>query len=185
MHSKHDVIALLLSPTSMAFLVVLATLPMIKEMLTFLLIGIVFLVILPVAPVVIMSLAGRVDLMVVERRRRTPFLIFSSISYLLGLISFFAVRCRVGMIIAASYLAVSTSILILNKFTKVSIHSAGASSSWAILTLLGSEFSLLIFPSLPLIAWSRYRIKAHTPHQILIGLFVGALEPLFLTLFLL
>jgi hypothetical protein len=185
MHSKHDAIALLLSPTTMAFLVVLATLPMIKEVLTFLLIGTVFLVILPTAPVVIMSLAGRVDLMVVERKRRTPFLIFSSISYLLSLISFFTVKCRVGMMIAASYLIVSTSILILNRFTKVSIHLAGASSSWAVLTLLGSRFSLLILPSLPLIAWSRYRIKAHTQCQILIGLFLGALEPLFLTIFLL
>ncbi len=180
MQDKHDIIALLLSPTTMAFIAIMAVIPMVKDIFTFLLMGIAFLVILPVAPVVIMSLAGKIDLMVTERERRTPFLIFSSISYFLGLLIFLAAKCRVGMTIAASYLIVSISILILNRFTKVSIHSAGASSSWAVLTLLRSSFSLLVFPSILLIAWSRYRAKAHTLCQILIGLFVGAAEPLFL-----
>lgn len=180
MQDKHDIIALLLSPTSMALIAILAVVPMVKDIFTFLLIGMTFLVILPVTPVVIMSIAGKVDLMVTERERRTPFLMFSSTSYFLGLLMFLAARCHVGMTIAASYLVVSTSVLILNRFTKVSIHSAGASSSWAVLTLLRSNISLLVLPSLLLIAWSRYRAKAHTFHQILIGLFVGAIEPLFL-----
>lgn len=180
MRDRHDAIALLFSPTTMALIAVLAAASMVENLLTFLLIGMVFLVILPVAPVVIMSLAGRVDLMVMERRKRTPFLTLSSISYLIGLAMFSAVKCRVGMVIAASYLVVSASVLVVNRFTKVSIHSAGASSSWAVLTLLGSRFSLLVFPSLMLIAWSRYRAKAHTLFQILIGLFLGAAEPLFL-----
>jgi hypothetical protein len=91
-----SLVSKVLAPQSVAFLVVLilafaspiGTGPLLNSLYCFLL-GIAFIVVLPVSPVLVAYALGRVDIWVSSRTRRTPFFILAIMTYLIGSLIFF------------------------------------------------------------------------------------------------
>jgi membrane-associated phospholipid phosphatase len=102
--------------------------------------------------------------------------------FIIGLFSLYF-SPLIGMrIIAASLKCLGVLLLILGavrNIWKVSGHVAGASFIFTISSILGhtflSGFSLLI---LPLVSWSRLRLKRHDIYQVLGGLVLGFAVPI-------
>lgn len=60
---------------------------------------------------------------------------------------------------------------IANGFTKVSLHMFCTTGAMTI--LVSSDFGGLLFGLIPLVAWSRYQLKAHTVNQLILGTILG------------
>ncbi len=60
-------------------------------------------------------------------------------------------------------------------YWKMSIHAGVAAGTVAVLTAAYGPWALLSAPLVPLIGWSRVRLSAHTPAQVVAGVLVGAL----------
>lgn len=131
-----DLISKVLAPQPFAFLVVLilafaspiGTGPILNSLYCFLL-GIIFIVFLPVSPVLVAYALGRVDIWVSSRTRRTPFFIFAILIYLIGSLIFFYGKSTAMYAISLSYVFVTLSVAIINLKWKISVHTAG--SFWA------------------------------------------------------
>ena len=64
--------------------------------------------------------------------------------------------------------------LAVTSFWKISIHAAAAAGTLANLSILVSPWWLLAAPVVVLTGWARVEIGAHTPAQVSVGAFVGA-----------
>jgi membrane-associated phospholipid phosphatase len=57
----------------------------------------------------------------------------------------------------------------INRYTKLSLHSAAMAGCAAVLWLTTPVIGLTLAAFMPLVGWARIRLKHHTPAQILIG----------------
>ena len=64
--------------------------------------------------------------------------------------------------------------LAVTSFWKISIHAAAAAGTVTCLAILVSPWWLLLTPLVALTGWARVEIRDHTPVQVLVGAFVGA-----------
>ena len=67
---------------------------------------------------------------------------------------------------------------------KVSAHMSAICSIFVILLLVDRVFWFIILV-LPVVAWSRLKLKAHTPAQVIVGTLLGIVAPYFIYLILL
>jgi membrane-associated phospholipid phosphatase len=65
--------------------------------------------------------------------------------------------------------------MLLTLWWKVSLHTAAASGTAAILVLSFGPLFILALPPIVLVAWSRIRLGDHTPAQTLAGAALGGL----------
>ena len=73
----------------------------------------------------------------------------------------------------------STLILFIISFKwKISIHMASLTLPISYFTLVGYPQTLIFSLLVPLLAWARVKVKAHTPSQVLAGSIVGVLASL-------
>ena len=139
-------------------------------------VGIACFAFVPGLILVYMRRSGRIDqLYPPQRRQRSGLLLLGAACYFLGSGALWLAGAKVfiqaaGLVFAANALLV----WLINQYWKISIHSVGVSGGVAILLLvLGLEawpWTLLV----PLIAWARWRLGAHTPAQIAGGFSLGA-----------
>jgi membrane-associated phospholipid phosphatase len=73
---------------------------------------------------------------------------------------------------------------LVNRCWKISIHAAGVSGAVCILLVAGGGRLWPGLLGLPLIAWARLRLKAHTPIQVGAGMVLGAASAGLLLVFL-
>ncbi|WP_309505191.1 hypothetical protein [Streptomyces sp. KM273126] len=71
-------------------------------------------------------------------------------------------------------LAALLTLLVITFFWKVSVHSAVASGSLAILSSVFGPWVLALTPLVLLIGWSRIRLRCHTAGQVIVGVLIGA-----------
>jgi membrane-associated phospholipid phosphatase len=57
----------------------------------------------------------------------------------------------------------------INRYTKLSLHSAAMAGCTAVLLLTAPQVGLVMAVFTPVVGWARIRLKHHTPAQILIG----------------
>jgi len=62
----------------------------------------------------------------------------------------------------------------VNRWIKVSIHTATVSAFGIFLAILYQGWFSLVLFLIPLMAWSRVKIKKHTPVEAVAGGFLGA-----------
>jgi membrane-associated phospholipid phosphatase len=111
----------------------------------------------------------------VRQQRRTPFLVAIA-SVLVGLallVALDAPRQLVALVVAMLTGLAATMLLTL--WWKVSVHTAAASGTVAILVVTFGPPLLLALPAIALVAWSRIRLDDHTPAQTLVGAALGGL----------
>jgi len=111
------------------------------------------------------------------------------ISGLISLASFFII-CRVVVVSkeliygALSLFLITLIIYIVRRKWKISGHVAASAGAWTTLILVNTVF----FPMMaliPLVAWSRLKLRAHTLYQVLAGAVLGFVIPLYTYLILL
>jgi len=123
----------------------------------------------PFLPVLYFYRKKVVDLYVSKKEFRTPFFLIAIALYSMAAVIFFATNTKIMFLLALSYTFVTVILLLVNRFWKVSVHSAGvAGPVFALIFVFGVivlPLSLLIV----LVSWSRIRLKKHTFMQTLAG----------------
>ncbi|MFF3335107.1 hypothetical protein ACFYWX_37150 [Streptomyces sp. NPDC002888] len=76
--------------------------------------------------------------------------------------------------LVTAMLAVLFVLLLITFFWKVSVHSAVAAGALAVLTSAFGPWMLVLSPLVPLIGWSRIRLRCHTVGQVVVGALAGA-----------
>ena len=111
----------------------------------------------------------------VRQQRPVPFLaaIASFLAGLALLVALGAPRQVVALVIAMLTCLAAT--LVVTLWWKLSLHTAAASGTVAILVLTFGPPLLLALPAIALVAWSRIRLGDHTPTQTLAGAVLGGL----------
>jgi len=123
----------------------------------------------PFLPVLYFYRKKVVDLYVSKKESRTPFFLIAIALYSMAAVIFFATNTKILFLLALSYTFVTAILMLVNRFWKVSVHSAGvAGPVFALIFVFGVivlPLSLLIV----LVSWSRIRLKKHTFMQTLAG----------------
>ena len=123
----------------------------------------------PFLPVLYFYRKKVVDLYVSKKETRTPFFLMAIALYSVAAIIFFVTNTGIMFLLALSYTFVTIILMLVNRFWKVSVHSAGvAGPVFALIFVFGVMFlplSLLIV----LVSWSRIKLKKHTFMQTLAG----------------
>lgn len=91
--------------------------------------------------------------------------------------SFFLVVSKEIMYCAISLLPVIIFIYLIRTRWKISAHSATVTGVWAVLSLIDLIFLPLV-SLLPLVVWSKRKLKEHTPIQLIAGTMIGLVVPL-------
>jgi len=146
------------------------------------LIGGVFLTILPVAPLALNVLKGDIDVFVSDRKRRPKFYLYALLSYLVGAFISHLLKVKILTIIHLAYFFVTLSVMLITFKTKISAHTSGiAGPVTYIVFFLGLPYALLYLIVIP-VAWARIKLKAHTIQQTILGTIVAIIVA-FLTCF--
>jgi hypothetical protein len=111
----------------------------------------------------------------VRQQRPVPFLaaIASFLAGLALLVTLGAPRQVVALVVAMLTCLAAT--LVVTLWWKLSLHTAAASGTVAILVLTFGATLLLALPMIALVAWARIRLGEHTPAQTLAGAALGGL----------
>jgi len=121
-----------------------------------------------------------VDLYVSKRKARTPFFLIAITSYSVAAIIFLVTNTKIMFLLALGYTLVSTILMVVNLFWKVSIHCAGVTGPIFALIFVFGINALPLSLIVGLVGWSRIKLKNHTFAQTLVGtlisLTVGAVE---------
>jgi hypothetical protein len=110
-----------------------------------------------------------------RKQRPIPFLggIASVLAGLATLLALDAPRQLVALVVAM--LTGLATTLLVTLWWKLSVHSAAASGTVAILALTFGPALILALPAVAVVAWSRVRLGDHTPAQTLAGALLGGL----------
>lgn len=66
-----------------------------------------------------------------------------------------------------------TAIIIINRWIKASVHLATATALLLFVAIVYRGYSFLFLSLIPLLAWSRVKMKEHTPMETVIGTILG------------
>lgn len=140
------------------------------------LISVIFGALIPISTSLILIKKMHTDLDITDRTKRTVPLIFAICSYLLG----FLVLLWYGApaIVSAFMLIYGTNtliILIINFYWKISIHAMGIAGPTAAFIFTFGAVGVLMGLIIPLVMWSRLKLKKHTPLQVIAGSLLGLL----------
>jgi membrane-associated phospholipid phosphatase len=140
------------------------------------LISITFGALIPIVTSLILIKKMKTDLDITDRTKRTMPLILAICSYLIG----FLVLLWFGApaVVSALMLIYGTNtliILIINFYWKISIHAMGLAGPTAAFIFAFGFVGVIIGLIIPLVMWSRLKLKKHTPSQVIAGSVLGLL----------
>ncbi len=124
---------------------------------------------LPFLPVLYFYRKNVVDLYVSKKETRTPFFLIAIALYSFAAIIFFFTNTKIMFLLALGYTFVTIILLVVNRFWKVSVHSAGVTGPIFALIFV---FGIIVMPLsliIVLVSWSRIKLKKHTFNQTLVG----------------
>lgn len=141
--------------------------------LTSLIICILLMVIMPVAPIVFEAWRGNIDLDISNQEKRAKFFGFALVCYFIASIVYWQFECEVMLVLAMSYFAVTSGVMLATFESKVSVHVAGVSGpGTALLSIYGLLASPVIIIWLAVI-WARLTLQQHSMKEALMGLLFG------------
>jgi membrane-associated phospholipid phosphatase len=123
----------------------------------------------PFLPVLYFYRKNVVDLYVSKKETRTPFFLVAIALYSIAALIFFVTNTKIMFLLALGYTFVTIILLVVNKFWKVSVHSAGVTGPIFALIFV---FGIIVIPLsliILLVSWSRIKLKMHTFRQTLAG----------------
>lgn len=174
-----QIISVILSPPAIAFgtVIVFAFFSpigtgLLQQWQAFLL-GLFFIVIGPILPLVIMVALGKLTFDVRNRRDRPLLYLAAILVYSAGAVVAWIYQNHAMAILAVAYAAVTSVIALVSIFWKVSAHTAGVAGP---ITGLIWIYGLIVAPFLllaVLVAWSRWRQGLHTVLQLVSGILIA------------
>lgn len=175
-----DLISKILTPQLISLMVVIifafmspiGTGPLLNPLQCFLL-GIAFIVVLPISPVLVAYARGRVDIWVSSRRSRTFFFILAILIYFIGAAIFLCEKSIIMYVISLTYAFVTLAVALINLKWKISVHTAGISGPSTALVYVYGLIALFSIALIVLVIWSRVKLKAHTTGQAIAGAIVA------------
>lgn len=139
--------------------------------------GIIFLSLFSLLPIIYLYRKGKVDLDVSAREKRSLFYITAITGYIIASAIFKILNMHVMFCIAAAYVFVTATLAIINVHWKISAHAAGvAGPTTALVWVFGLQWIWLYFFT-AIVIWARWKLKAHTAAQ----LFAGAISAILVT----
>jgi len=137
--------------------------------------GLIFLGILPTAPIIIAARSGETDIFVFEREKRFKFFIIAIASYITGALLFLIMNDYELFLFLLCYATVTSAIALSTLITKSSVHTAGIAGPVTYMVMMyGIEFLVLYILLIP-VSWARWVSKAHTYKQLLLGIIISIL----------
>jgi hypothetical protein len=139
-------------------------------------IAVLFTLLMPLGVLFVLQAKGRVsDIEMRIRAERTPVYLWCAASYALGLGLFVELGTAWPLTALMALLLPSALVLtLLNRWWKVSIHAATLAGLSALGIALFGPVALPFALVVPLAVWARWAAGAHTPHELLAGVVVGA-----------
>ncbi len=173
-----NILSYALSPNVFSFYIILILLfypPLEHNTNVFLnlLLSIFFLCLFPIIAIVYSQQKGTIDIWVSNQKDRTFFYIIALVGYVIAAIIFFIIDQKTLFVLSTAYVFVTLVVTISNFSTKVSSHSAGVAGPLTALTLIYGLVLFPIFLLVPVVFWSRLKLKAHSITQLTIGTIIG------------
>ncbi len=139
------------------------------------LVSVVFSVVLPMSIIVFYARKfGNKDLDVVRREDRSAPLFIGASMYALGTLALYLIGTpRIVWVLMLCYAVVTFSVYMISKWWKISIHAIGCMGPTMGLAYAFGWPGLLLIISYPLVVWSRYVLRKHTPAQLIVGGLLG------------
>lgn len=118
--------------------------------------------------------SGNTDGDVYNKEDRAKPLICGVLSYILGIVLLYAADApHITTVMMISY-AISTVLLtLISTRWKMSIHATGVTGPAISLSLTYPPWGYIVFILVPIVAWSRYVRRKHTPLQLIGGTIYG------------
>jgi len=137
----------------------------------------IFAAILPMMYVIHLELNGQVSqlLIPIKEQRNKPYL-FGMLCYAIGLI--LLILLRVPILIVAlmfCYLTNTAATFIINRYWKISAHTMGVAGPLICLSFVWPKSVLPVYLLIPIVAWARVHLQAHTTMQTIAGALLGLL----------
>jgi membrane-associated phospholipid phosphatase len=112
------------------------------------------------------------DLDVPNRKDRVKFLLIASICWLISIfITYFYGSYTIFKMTLLSFILISI-FLVITRFWKISIHVGVNTTAILFINYLYNWQFLFLFILIPIVAWSRYKLKVHTLSQVIAGFLV-------------
>ena len=109
----------------------------------------------------------------IKEQRLIPFL-FGVGFYAAGLVVFLLLKVpEVIIYLWISNIIITSAIIIINLFWKISVHAAGVGTFLGVMYYLFGLPSLFLVILVLLISWARIYLKCHSPLQVLAGTLLG------------
>jgi hypothetical protein len=147
--------------------------------------GVLLYAVMPGGLLVYLHRAGYItDLYPDQRGERASLLVLGALCYFFGYGVLVWLRAPVFMLVAGCAFGLNTVLVLwINRYWKISIHAVGVSGGVSVLMLAGGATLWPTLITLPLVAWARLRLRAHTPAQVTAGLALGGVSTMLLQAF--
>ena len=140
-------------------------------------ISIIFGALIPISTSLILIKKMHTDLDITDRTKRTVPLIFAICSYLLGFLMLLWYGAPdIVSVLMLIYGTNTLLILIINFYWKISIHAMGIAGPTAAFIFTFGPLGIIVGLIIPLVMWSRLKLKKHTPSQVIAGSLLGLLS---------
>jgi membrane-associated phospholipid phosphatase len=121
------------------------------------------------------------DFDMTDRKERPLYFVIATV--LLGLFYLVTLKLKDTMLstIALNTLITSTVFTVITFFWKISGHMTFLTMTYcSFVYMIPSPFTILLFPIIPFVAWSRVQLKKHTVWQVIAGVLVASLVSILL-----
>lgn len=116
-----------------------------------------------------------------ERSQRGGLLMLGTLCYFAGVAVLVLLEAPLPMLVAGCAFGCNTLLVWwINQYWKISIHAVGVGGGVSVLLLAGGASLWPALLTLPLVAWARLRLRAHTLAQVTAGLLLGGCSTLLL-----
>lgn len=116
-----------------------------------------------------------------ERQERKNMLLLGALCYFAGFAVLLLLEAPLPMLVAGCAFGCNALLVwLINQHWKISIHAVGVSGGVSVLLLAGGTSLWPFLLTLPLVAWARLHLRAHTLGQVAAGLLLGGLSTVLL-----
>ena len=138
-------------------------------------VSVLFSVVLPMGIIVFYARKfGNKDLDVVKREERSAPLIIGTVMYAIGTLALYLIDApKVAWVLMLCYSVCTFAIFLISIKWKISVHATGCIGPTMGLAYAFGWAGLLLLVSYPLVIWSRYVLRKHTPAQLIAGGLLG------------
>ncbi len=109
----------------------------------------------------------------IKEERTLPYIVGILLSLFAAGICYYAGASNISVALWLAYSGNTLLLILINKFWKISAHAIGSASPAGLLFYIYGNPGLWLFVLVFIIAWSRLKLRVHTPLQVTAGIVYG------------